>query len=412
MEPKNIEHTPDSGTIDDLRVDASIIYYEKIMNERIKGPQLEGYTPEWLRDALCDPTTRKIDLGDGVDWPILARIAHNQDYRADFFSDHFPDHPAYFFSLPPNDGVSHIEILTKARAALESVRTEGGIITYDNYISVTDDTSEDPVAIFLTEVLSGSDIVLNDVTPESQAYGQSYGSPKVSHFEAVASQSGRWELGDCNTSQAFSRLLDRGEYVFSPEAGPTVLTQADLQADDSKLLDDIWEIYSAQFDELVDDHPSLQVQPRKELESMLLDDESFNVAYMEDGKIAALCYFVSNIEKCVWLNPAFYSNMASTTPGIKLAYFPGIVVDKDKARQGGGYVDGMIKLIEDVYEEAGTLGMQIVFQCTNVSETYIPKIVTGVISQNGVFEFGQMADEQASSFRETATYNYHAFQVQ
>lgn len=390
----------------DLATNALEARYETVVGQRINGPQLEGLAPEWLKEALTDKRTQTVELADGVGWPLLVPIQYNQDYQGAFFTEHFPDKQAYFLSLPNAADVSDV---TRKQIHEVLVRSseEQGIFIHDSRVDGGDKVGDgSPAVISLDEVLEGSAFAVSDITPESQAFGMSYGKPRVSHYMATARHEGGWPAGDFSTTAAFTRLVEKGEYEPLPRHGPTVLTPELLQANEGQLLDDIWRVYSEQFEELVEDHPSLQIQPREELERMLLDDESFNVAYMDEGKVAALCYFVSNIEKCIWLNQAFYEAVKENTPGLKLAYFPGIVVDKDKARQGVGYVDEMIKVIERTYEEAGTLGMQIVFQCTNVSETYIPKIVTSVISNNGVFTFDQPPDESGSSFKKIAQYDY------
>lgn len=405
INPELPHHDTRKSAIDNLRVDASIAYYER--NMYMNGPQLEGFTTEWLRDALRDPQTRKFEIEAGIDWPLFVLVRHNQDYRSNFFSDHFPDRPAYYFSYPP-----HVDEKKKANSitaeALASMCEEDSLIVYDYHIS---GQHNDPYISFLKEAMNQSDMNYRDVTPESEAFGMSYGYPKVTHFEGIARRNEELPLGDCNTTAAFARLVVKGERLPLPEHGATVLTPALLEENNKKALNEIWEIYSNQFDELVDDHPSLQIQPREELERMLLDEDSFNVAYMEHGKIVSLVYFVSNINKCPWLNPDFFATLKDERPGLKLSYFPGIVVDKDKAQSGAGYVDEMIKLIENVFDEAGMLGMQIVFQCTNVSETYIPKIVTSIISANGIFGFEQSMDESGSAFRKTAEYKYRVLAI-
>lgn len=404
----NVEHILDqlTGSIDHIDTDKSVEFYKNQLEERTKGPQLEGFTEEWLMDTFADQRTKLLDLGDGIVWPILTPVEHNHDYRKDFFEDHFPGQPAYYLSFPPLDLDSEDleDIQASLQIILDSVTHERGVIAYD-FLEEADTLEDDWPKSFL-QFAAGANVGLRDVTPDSQGFGMTYGKPEVVHFEAIASQSDKWPLGDCDLDGAFKRLVERGKIGDIAGTGPVVLSSETLSTD-KNLLDQIWHMYQSQFDELVEDHPSLQIQPREELEKMLLDEGSFNIAYVERGSIKALCYFVSNIEKCVWLNPKFFSSIETNSQGLRLAYFPGIVVEKESARQGAGYVDEMIGLIEKVYQEAGMQGMQIVFQCTNISKEYIPKIVTQVITNNKVFAFNRPADQTGSSFRETARYSYH-----
>jgi hypothetical protein len=383
---------------DSIDFEKTADFYEAELKERIKGPQLEGLTIEWLYDALADERTRTLKIGGGVVWPVFVPVQHNHDYRKEFFDSHFPGRSAYYFSAPPD-----VELVQDEFAQhIETLRTEGAIIGYDIL------TQQGVDEVDIPEVFRAD--FARDVTPESDAYGMEYGQPMVSHFESVAKPNQPWPLGDGDTSAAFARLVERGEYEKFPTNGPAVLTKDDL-INDKQLLEQIWNIYSEQFDELVDDHPSLQIQPREELERMLLDEESLNIAYIDEGRIAALVYFVSNMNKCVWLNPDFYEKLHKKSPETKLAYFPGIVVDASKARQSAGYADAIIRMVEAVSREAGVHGLHVVFQCTNVSETYIPKIVTSVLTNGGVVGFDRSIDEDGSAFSETARYCYKVIEL-
>lgn len=374
-------------------------FYKDVVVSRTKGPQLEGLDETWLPEVLNDPETLTVDLQDGGKWPLLVKIKHNIDYRDGFFEDHFPEEDAYYFSLPPTEYLEDLITTQKIQLVVEELIARNGIIAYD-----FQEGSENELLI--PSLLNrGSANNLIDVTPESAAYGQSYGLPAVMHFEAIARQKNHSpENASGDAVVAFEQLVAEGKYEDSPVNGVTLLDKDKLTAN-PELLDNIWTMYKDQFDELVDDHPSLQIQPREELEAMLLDEDSFNIGFMEEGKVVGLCYFVSNIEKCVWLNKGFFDDLHSQAPNTKLAYFPGIVVDKDKARKGAEYATSMIGLVEKVTERAG-IDMQIVFQCTNVSATYIPQIVTSSINNFEASGFVRPIDKNGNAFQKTAQYNY------
>lgn len=383
----------------DITQQESIDFYKDVVGSRTKGPQLEGLDESWLPEVLNDPETLSVELQNGKKWPLLVKIKHNIDYREDFFKDHFPEEDAYYFTLPPAEYIEELVSSRKIQSVIEDLKARNGIIAYD----FQEGSENEQLIPSLLE--GGSARHLVDITPESAAYGQSYGLPAVIHFEAIAKQKNRSpENATGDTIAAFKELVAAGEYEDSPAYGVTLLDK-DKLTENPELLDNIWTIYKDQFDELVDDHPSLQIQPREELEAMLLDEDSFNIGFMEEGKVVGLCYFVSNIEKCVWLNKGFFDELHDQAPDTKLAYFPGIVVDKNKARKGAEYATSMIGLVEKVTERAG-IDMQVVFQCTNVSATYIPEIVTSFINNCEAFEFARPIDEHGNAFQKTAQYDY------
>lgn len=377
----------------------ALIYYRDVIKLRTTGPQLEGLEEDWLINAIKDTSTLTLEIAENKQWPLLVKIEHNIDYREQFFLDHFPDQIAYYLSLPPSEYLGQAEVAEKLTDLVEEVVAQDGIIAYD----YQEDSGDEDLILNLLNLGTGYNFV--DITPESDAYGRSYGLPNVVHFEAIARQKNKdSQIGDGDIATAFNQLVAEGKYIENPTQGPTLLSK-ELLTGYPKLLDDIWTMYEAQFSELVDDHPSLQIQPREELEQMLLDDESFNIAFMEDGKVAGLCYFVSNIKKCVWLNNKFFDTLHAKNPDVKMAYFPGIVVDKDKARKGGEYATSMIGLVEQLTIKAG-IDIQIVFQCTNISRTYIPQLVTAFIANCDSLELTRPVDSEGNAFQKTAQYNY------
>lgn len=365
-------------------------FYATEMKRRIRGPQLEGLAEDWLRDALADPNTKVIDIGEGIVWPIFVPIGYNQDYSKRFYSEHFPDQPVYYLSTPP-EGVDYEN--NNLVNVIGKLREENAVVAYDTLDS---DTSEGAIP----DCLQFDSVI--DVTPDSSAFGKQYGQPTVTHFEGTVHGSGSQNSSDVR--QVYEGMVSAGEYESWPRQGPVLLTP-DLLRSNEAILEQIWSIYDAQFSVLVEDHPSLQMQPREEIEAMLLDEDSFNVAYIDDDKVVALCYFVGNIAKCPWLNQEFFKDDNFNGSDSRILYFPGIVVDPERARMGMGYADDVIRLMERVHYEANITKIKIVFQCTNVSSEYIPKIVTGVISGGEGFNFDTPPVE-GSSFTPVAKYIY------
>ncbi|MCB9820115.1 hypothetical protein H6796_02330 [Candidatus Nomurabacteria bacterium] len=361
--------------------------YEDLVKRCASGPQLEGLIEESYEAALHDSRSMLTRI-EGAEWLVAIPIEYHQDYRKEFFETHFPDREVYYMSLPDSDDID----VSQLQGYLEELSSRGALVVYD-YMAGSDD-----LVGGLTSRYGA------DCTPVTEAYGREYGLPSVKHFTAIAERSPEATRGGVRMS-----IIDAIKSLESPELpenGVAVLSPHCLSRS-PEILDEIWGIYSQQFEHLVEDHPSLQIQPREELERMLLDDSALNIACFEDGSVVALGYLVYNMEKCVWLDAAYYEDrVREKDKEVDLAYFPGIVVESSRAQQGGGYVDSIIKKIEDVYERSDRDGMQIVFQCTNVSETYIPKIVTDVIEKNGVFSFGGAHTDQYGAFKNFAEYKY------
>lgn len=408
--PSGAERPFDQGNrLTEDEIQKSIEFYLAEVTRRTSGPQLEGIEPASLKEALReDPNMVLIDVmsesGEKVKWPLLTPIEHHIDYSNTFFRDHYPTQPSYFFALPPHDSIEGLlddgmDVFTEIR---ERLKRERAILAYDFLKG-----REEKILIpeFLREVLDG--VELEDITPESRMDGVSYGLPKVVHYEGFIEPRHTPPVPAASFQEAFDRMVGRGRIEEAPENGVVRLTTEKLEADNGILLDQIWGIYNDQFNTLTEDHPSLQKQPREELERMLKGKDAVNIAYMSEGRVAGLLYFVHDMESCVWLNKDFYDERYDESKGW-LAYYPGIVVDKEKARQGIGYAHEMIGVVADALEETG-MKMAVTFQCTNVSMTYIPKITEAVIE--GHPKLRMVKNEDGDAFTQTAEYNYRVVQV-
>ncbi len=378
-------------------------YYAGEYAKRISGPQLEGLDDSWVKNSLQDDRTIDLEVKAGDDqpvrWPLLVDISHNDDYSKTFFEGNFPNKKIYYMSVPPIDQLQQGVDTSNVAARLDSE----SVVVYE--FKEDGEYGQASDALLRTLGQQGGRKAV-DVTPDSQAFGASYGQPTVNHFEIVARN--KRPVGDRSNPttllQAAHELMGSGDIETMPEHGSTIVSKSDLIANDGQLMDQIWTMYQGQFGELVEDHPSLQIQPREEIEKMLHDDAALNIVYMKDGAPVGMCYFVSNIDTCIWLNGDYFKTRAADDDSLATVYFPGIVVDKDEARQGHQYVTEMLTVVSKVTEKADR-GMRITFQSTNVSETYIPKIVAGYVESDPNFVLAH-PEGSVDGCTKTAQYNY------
>lgn len=402
-----------NGNFSNPAIRDSVDFYVNAVSERTKGPQLEGLDGAWVEAALQDVSTRTVNIvnenGTEVKWPLLTAIKHDENYNGDFFKRQFEGREILSLSLPP---LAYLDALTQSgqlNTVMDSISSDAVIaVSYQN-----DGQPGSNEELLLREMAAAKNKTLQDVTPNSSAFGQEYGLPSVNHYMSIVRVADRdksfTDDRKGSMTHAFADLVERGEAESLPLNGPTMLLSEDLRRDDGKLFEQLWQMYKGQFDELVEDHPSLQMQPREELWNMLIDERSANFAHMEDGAPVSLCYFVDP-KACVWLNPAYYDTLEKSNPEIKPLYFPGIVVERSRARQGNQYVSQTIRLMASVVERAGA-DLNIIFQTTNVSETYIPSIVTHTVAKDGRMRFDNPVDENGSAFDKIAQYDYRLFSV-
>lgn len=336
-------------------------YLQKVVSSTT-GPQAEGISPYDIDKVFEDDNTVFIQAGKGKAWPLLTPLKNNTEYLQSFFDDNYPDKQQLYLSLPPD--------MTKkqrkaAIASLEIALQEPNVqIVFDE--SVEDKNVED----FLAQAqIEGVDI--NNFVDEKNSTPAS-----VIHFE------GRTDLMMTNEDGQVTNLreaYDKIGPITDPENADssTVLLGAE-EIEQSR--DRLWQIYEGQFSALVENHPARQIQTKDELFAMLSDPDTLTVAQQVDGDIVSFSMFVGNIESCDWLNVDYYKNRYKDEDSHVL-YFPGIATDVEK--QGNKYALNLIKLIAKMIGKSGK-NARIVFQCTNISADYIPKIVETATSASGM----------------------------
>jgi hypothetical protein len=405
---KEPSRTIDQGDIlNEENIREIVEFYETKLKDRIGGPQLEGFEGSQLAEALrIEP--ENVFLVDILDkqgeiakqWPLLVPTTYHQDYSQRFFAEHYPKRASYYVSLPPYEEIeSIISDSENFEGVAQFLKEKNAIVTYDYREG---DDSKELTPAFIRRLLVNSNASVEDITPESRAWGMDYGPPLALHYEGIARLIQPKDEPVSTIAEAVTRLITSGEAKYLPENGVTLLGKQEFEADDGKLLEQLWTIYSEHFEELVEDHPVLGKQPRQEFEAMLLDEDTVTTAFMVDGKVAGLLYMVHDIEKCVWLSKDYYDKEFESETGW-MTHIPGIVVAKDKARQGAGYAQQMMNLTLSAVAVMNK-DMIITFACSNVSSMYIPKMVRKAVRDSLYYE-----DE--ANLHVSAEYGYRILEI-
>jgi hypothetical protein len=350
----------DQSPLDDTELETAAGYYTELFAQRAEGPQLEGLSADAVKNALRDPRTIAVELSTkngNVVWPLLVPIEHNAEYRPDFFENHNGEgssQHAFYFSDPG-------EVLQGAK--LEGFAAEDSIVVCDYQEGAPDQQARGRLLQLLQD---------SGVTTEDYLAGlPDEALPRVLHFAAsthlVGVDTDRPE--NKNFQAVFDGMVESGRAERRPENGATILDPAAIAKNEGDIADNLWEVYQGQFDELIKDHPSMQEQPRESLLAMLGDKGTVTSAYYLDGRVVGFSFFVFDIEACEWLDADYYRK---EFPGEQTAYFPGIVVDK--SHEGKAFSMPIIRMLSDVAAEAN-VAPRLVFQCTQVSATYVPAIV-------------------------------------
>lgn len=373
-------------------LEISIGYYRAAYQERTTGPQLEGMFPEGVQAALTDPRTIAIErvTPDGrIVWPLLVPVEHNSEYRPGYFEGHMGEGAAertFFYSNPDPDFLPPDAMKDMG---FRELAQEKAVIVCD-YHETDDDTTR---ADFLQ--LAAADEVRVVEPLATLEVGE---QPRVLHFSGKATVMERTGSVETDLHKAFQARVERGEAEARPSNGAAILDPHEIATNHDGLADQLWEAYDVRFDDLVDDQPSMQKQTREQLMTMLSDSDAVTTAYFKEGKVVGFVFCSRNVRNCEWLDPDYYEKQF---PNEELAIFPGMVVEK--SQEGLAYSLPMLRTFSDAAAEAN-LDLRIIFQCTNISAQYIPRIVELGVNRTDGMRFGEL--EQAAS------YKYDVFQLE
>lgn len=258
---------------------------------------------------------------------------------------------------------------SKIEHILRKKLSEGYVIVTDKYV---DDTTS-PIAKIVDEAKSKSGEF------SIECFGGDTESSRVDVFAGHVSVEGsNGEIFEApSLYEVYRRAIESGDLQESQENG--VSLQEVVDGDEAEAL---WEIYKKPFEDLGRDDPTHAGFDKEGLLGLLKDPEVTKIINRVDGEITTLCFFLHNFDKAPWFNADYYkNNYPEYYETGNILMFPGIVSDENK--RGNNYAMDVIDMASQLGSKRGS-GVLVTFECTEVSTTYIPEIVTAAIGNSGV----------------------------
>jgi hypothetical protein len=175
-----------------------------------------------------------------------------------------------------------------------------------------------------------------------------------------------------------------GPYITPDGESKTMLEMGDKISDEEA--EEMWELFNNRFNFLGENHP-LSMQDSKEDFLKLLRMNSTLIASTytkgETGnldKLTCFTYFIDDMGSLYWLNQRYLAEKFSTQEGREYVtdiYTPGLV----SSGMGRSYSALSIGLYAKAGDESG-LSTNVLFENTNLSKKYIPRIVNSAIKNS------------------------------
>ena len=199
-------------------------------------------------------------------------------------------------------------------------------------------------------------------------------------------------LYECNTRQKnpenaknITKLVDVYDF-YAKELGPQTATDGGFSIDlrcgndlDEQQIDELWGLLTDKFTILTDIHPISMEDTKDDFISLIKSDNVIvSSAYKQIGdekKLSCFTYFVDDINRLYWLNNDFISK--GTDKNNLVLYTPGIV----SSAEGQSFSSHVIGLFSKACMGAGA-NVDILYENTNLSKKYIPRIVDRSISRS------------------------------
>lgn len=340
--------------------------YEKFRNEQDEAVKI-GLYGEDLKAAFKNPKAHLAEYQqpNGIKsfMPLLVPAEDLEWYNMDLLERSYGEGKEfYYYAHPPlpEDEASQQAI----QDALKVVLEQGAIIFTDDY--------EGRLVGPLDEVANSSERYrLNDLGDDDKERNGQVFITEVEFKDVEGVRKGP------SLQEVYKGCLERGELQVDPENGVSLAEV--IEGDEAEK---IWKIYKGPFDKLTLEHPMNAGFHKEELTEILADPNVAKIVNRVDGEITTLVFFQNDFSNSPWFNRDLYKEKYPEYYDTNnILIFPGIVTDESKRDQG--YAANTINLALELFARRGT-NILVTFECTEISATYIPYVVTSSINESAL----------------------------
>lgn len=175
-----------------------------------------------------------------------------------------------------------------------------------------------------------------------------------------------------------------------PDNGLTLYSGEDL-ASNQDIADKLWDLFKDRFGWLGDNHPVSMEDTRELFDQLVMGNDSYvTVKYMSGEPICA-GIFMHDLDDCTeWLSGRCVDMlMARVDEGYTPMFFPGIAA----RTEGMGSAKELISYHCRLASEAG-IRYALSFESSNMSSTYIPRLVSDYVRDSGTLELVEEVESQ------------------
>jgi hypothetical protein len=366
-----------------VEIDRVVETSHEVWDETIRGVRKLGILDDdRLREALHDPRTLTVKLDDGRRVASLLPIefADGAGYDVDRCVKEIVKTDKNVWAYMNAGDVLQNATEESFAQLIEKLQESGeGYIFYT--VSEHDDpndNAETELGVLLHDAgLQTSQVEIRD--DEAAQYGEQHAEASLSLFRVDVPAEARTDVPASIELlyETYLKGVREGRYPHDTENGVAVLRGVDIS---DELADQLWEIYDNRLGWLGGDHPISMEDTKEETLPLIRGKNTLLSIRFKDGKPVCFTDFIGDTDEIAWLSPDFLHDdeRMQRTESQKIVFFPGIV----SAEAGANYSMDVIGVLADMGLDSGG-SYKVVFENTNKSEIYIPKIVQDVINGRG-----------------------------
>lgn len=355
-----------------------------LMKAAESGPQAMQISEEDINEVLKDPETLRANI-KGVDVPILMPISKIEAYASSGYFEHGSEG---FLFMPIYADLSEEEIGSVHELMKQSDLKSKTILSYYEDGDIKSEQYASLILDSLADGYSRKPLIDEKVGTEVS----------ITHFEGLAEVQDKSNLRSDISSlrQVFLEGVAEGKYEEHPHTGVALLDPLELKTN-RELLDKLWRISDEQFSRLAENIPVRQNLNREEFDELMTHADTSSIIYFEDGEPICLATFLHSLESAEWLRKSYFDNKFG--PDTFLSYFGFLVSDAKNPSHKSSHK--VLNMLSELTVKARS-DMQVVFESTNISATYVPKLVEGVVNSN---------DSVKIKINPSSRYTFKAYEV-
>lgn len=355
-----------------------------LMKAAESGPQAMQISETDIKEALDDPETLRTYI-KGVEVPVLIPISKIEAYASSGYFEHGSEG---FLFMPIYADLSEEDVQSVHELVSQSDLQSKTILSY---YEDGDVKSEQYASLILDSISNGyqrKPLIDEKVGTEVS----------ITHFEGLAEVQDRDNLRSDITSlrQVFLEGVNEGKYEEQPHTGVALIDPTALKTN-IDLLDKLWRISDEQFSRLAENLPVRQSLNRDEFDELMTHTDTSSIIYFEDGEPVCLATFLHSLESAEWLRKSYFDSKFG--PDTFLSYFGFLVSDAKNPSHKSSH--RVLNMLSELTVKART-DMQVLFESTNISANYVPKLVEGVVNSN---------DQVKIKINPSSRYTFKAYEI-